>query len=398
MLSARLSFVVLVGTASAFAPFSAAQAVSFLGLEVAEAVAAPVAAPPTAPVPVPSGSTLTAVPPAPASVVPATPRPTYVGTDPSAHHHFNQHVVNPTNRNACGTTSLSMILADEGCIGSALGDAQAVDRTVRPWGGFSAPADLRQYAGRLGLSSRARNSASVADLEERLRAGNRIQVMVDGGGSPHWIAVLGMATDPVTGATTIVVADPGDHAPRRMSQADFETIWAAPMRSAAGAFVNDLAGYHNYMICYDRNAADLPWAGNWGIAATENAAGGVSDVCNGGVNLTQGRVGTAIGQLTGGTVRTVTAVPGAVGAVVDTAGSRTLDYAGGRWQAGGLGNRTLAVGAYAVGGTMRGVGSTVEFVGNGVSAAGGWVGDGLEWTGTTIDGAARGLWNWVTGS
>ena len=322
---------------------------------------------------------------------------TYVGVPVDTHTQFNQYEVCTDNRNACGTTSLSMILADQGLLEKDLKAAQDLDHEVRPWGGFSAPYDLRRYARWHGLYTSSWNNASFEDLEARLARGNSIQCLVSGGSSPHWIYVMGVETDAKTGEKTVIVGDPGDHSSSRLSQEAFEKKWKEPNTGLGGKFMNDAAGYQNYMLVYDKDYKNVPFfSRNFEVLASENMIDGISDLANFPSQIGEGKVGTGLGHLTGGAVRVITAIPGVVGSVVDTAGDTVLDWSCEKWEEGGVGNKILGGGGYVVGGVVKATGAVTKFAGNVVAAVGEGVGSTFESVGMAADKAVSTVWGWFT--
>ena len=302
----------------------------------------------------------------------------YVGADPSAYTHFNQRRVCRKNPNACGTTSLAMVLADKGAVKDDLRSAQQVDRQVRPWGGFSAPRDLQQYAAKKGVESRGLNGSTFEEMKDRLQAGNGVMAMVDGGRSPHWVRVLGVKTDPATGEQSVTIADPGRSGPGTLSRSEFEKKWARPNDSQMGGVGNDSLGYRNYLIAFDDDAKKLPSARDHDVAHADAAADGISDVASGYAHLKQGRVPTALGQTIGGTLKTATAVPGAVGRVVEVGGDRTLGWARDEWDKGGLHHKVSAGAAAVPGAILKGSGAALKAGGLVVGEIGNAVGRAVE--------------------
>jgi hypothetical protein len=324
--------------------------------------------------------------------------PSYVGFPVDKHTQLNQFEVCPDNDNGCGTTSLAMIMADQGLLGKDLKDAQELDHDVRPWGGFAAPYDLRRHARSNGLHTASWNKASFTDLEGRLAKGNSVQCMVSGGGSPHWIYVMGIETDPETGKKTVIIADPGNHNTSKMSQEDFEKKWKEPNKGMAGSYLNDAAGYENYMIVYDKDLKNVPFfSKNLKITSTENLTDGISDLANFPSQIGEGKVGTGLGHLVGGSIRLVTSLPGTVGSIVETGGDKILEWSGNKWDEGGAGNTVLAGGGYVVGGVVKVAGTVTHFAGNVVSSVGAGVGSAMETIGETTDKVAGKVWGWITG-
>ncbi|MEM7200154.1 MAG: hypothetical protein AAF628_07805 [Planctomycetota bacterium] len=311
---------------------------------------------------------------------------TTVGHDTAGWPTFDQDVV-AGDPNACGTTTLSMILAHYGLIPNELGAAQGVDDAVRRWGGFSAPDDLEKYAKGMGLHSEGYNKNSFADLEGHLAAGRTVMAMVDGGGNPHWITPLSVTTDP-SGQKFVNYADPADGQIHTVTQQEFEGMWARP-NEGLGGFANDAFGYENFLQVFDTKP--VPPSNDFGIAYSQAIGDGISDIANGGVDIgrvfTRGEVGGLFSGtfgIVGGLVKGVAGLPGAVGRIIEMGGDKALDWADKKWNQGGFGNKVLGALGYVGGGIAKGVGVAVKTVGNVVAKVGQAVGDGIKWVGEKI--------------
>ncbi len=295
---------------------------------------------------------------------------TYVGTPVSEHHHFDQDVVNPTNPNACGTTSLSMVLVNEGLMDYDLSRAQKLDEEVRPWGGFSAPKDLKLEAKKRGLKSVSVNKASFAELEEYLGNGNSVMALVEGGSSPHWIVILGVETKS-NGEKTVYVGDPGRGEHRTYDKETFEDKWATPNKGMAGSFLNAVAGYENYLLVFDKEKDNLPKERDFSIHSTEAAADGVSDLANSWSHLQEGQIGTAIGEANSGLINVATALPGVIGSAIETSGIGDSNVPGSQ--------------------LISAFGTACDWTGNVISGAGSFLGTAYEVAGEKVDGFVGGI-------
>lgn len=316
-----------------------------------------------------------------------------LGFDPNDWTYFDQNDV-AGDPNACGTTSLSMVLAHYGLIDKTLDGAKGVDHAVRAWGGFSAPEDLEQFAESKGLHSEGYNDQSFSDLENHLAAGRSVMAMVDGGGNPHWVVVQN--TFEQNGQKFVTVADPGSGSSRTMTQAEFENIWSKP-NQGNGGFVNDLMGYHNYLQVYDTKP--LPGSNDFSIAYTQAAADGISDMGNAIMRdfpeiFTKGKIGGLVSGTTGlvgGLVSTLSAIPGAAGRIIEMGGDKVLGWASERWNKGGIGNKILGGLGFVGGGILKGLGWGVKQLGNVVAKFGHFIGSGITKVGAKI---GEGI-NWV---
>ena len=311
--------------------------------------------------------------------------------------------------NACGTTTLASILAHYGIIPDTLEAAQAVDGAVRKWGGFTAPDDIEQFAKSKGLHSEGYNNSSFKDLKGHLEAGRTVMAMVDGGGSPHWVSVIGVRKD-ASGKEFVTVADPATGSTREMSRADFEAMWKNP-NAGLGGFVNGLLDYSNFIQVFDTKP--VPAASDFDIAYTQAAADGITDITNGAFDIrdvfTKGKLGGIVSGplgIVGGLVSTVSAIPGALGRIVEMGGDKVLDWAGEKWKAGGVGNKILGALGYVGGGILKGLGWGVKQVGNvvakvgqaigsGITKVGKAIGKGVEWVADKVGKAAKAVGNGI---
>lgn len=278
----------------------------------------------------------------------------YYGHPLNDHHHFNQYEVCPDNRNACGTTSLSMVLANEGLMVHELRNATELDERVRPWGGFTAPNDIVKEAKKQGLKCSAINEASFAKLIRCLKAGNSVIALIEGGKSPHWIVVLGVEINEATDEKTVYIACPGDDTYETLTKAEFKTKWKTPNAGMAGNFVNDVLGYSKYMIALDRDKDNLPKSDDFEITATDTLADGVTDLGATWNSLGDLDFPEAIGQGLAASIKINTAIPGVVGSALENAE---------------LGSSPLAVGVNALGSFYSGVGNVMSSFGNSVGNA-----------------------------
>jgi hypothetical protein len=102
--------------------------------------------------------------------------------------------------NACGTTSLSMVLKYFG-VPAAASDVKAIDRAIRPSSrdakidSFTAPLDIALYAQRQGMRATLHNNSSTKDLEAMLAQGVPPMILYDWdaptGNGLHYVVVTG---------------------------------------------------------------------------------------------------------------------------------------------------------------------------------------------------------------
>ncbi|MEB3298506.1 MAG: cysteine peptidase family C39 domain-containing protein [Candidatus Sericytochromatia bacterium] len=138
------------------------------------------------------------------------------------------HIPLPDHRqgdsNACGTTSLAMILSGLG----HLTDRTAIDAKIRRLDIFTAPTLLRDHARSKGFSAELYNKGTVEELTNFLDRGIPCQVLIEPGDpgdlNLHWVVVNGYERDPATGKVTLNIQDPARGA-YAMSAEDFQKKW-----------------------------------------------------------------------------------------------------------------------------------------------------------------------------
>src|SRR5262249_27737635 len=130
-------------------------------------------------------------------------------TPPSTGYHTLPNVGNMPyfdqgTANACGTTSLAMIM-------SYLGVPETkdqIDAEIRRWNTFTSPEDLVDFARSKGLEAEGYNNGSWEDVKSQIDQGHPVQCMIQadydyGDGTAihgqHYVAITGYGTDPTTG-------------------------------------------------------------------------------------------------------------------------------------------------------------------------------------------------------
>ncbi|MNL32176.1 Peptidase C39 family protein [compost metagenome] len=131
------------------------------------------------------------------------------------------------DQNACGTTSLTMILQH---FGKKI-TREEVDAKIRAMDGPTDPDEIVAFAKKQGLNAAMYNKGSVDELKKFLDKGIPLEVMIDPDANPsditlHYVVVTGYETDPKTGKTNLLINDPGCLEPQRVEQAEFERLWS----------------------------------------------------------------------------------------------------------------------------------------------------------------------------
>lgn len=316
---------------------------------------------------------------------------TYVGSNPADFIAYNQLELARENPSACGPTSLSMIMATLGMIEPTLEAAREVDQEIRPAGEWTVPQNMIGYAERHGLNASSINGATFEELKACLAAGNMVQANVASSTTGHWVVVVGVETDPATGREYVIIADPMDQtrgtrtlSSRRVTRQAFEAVWNHPLENES-KFGSNFTDWRNYLIIYDRDGDNLPRSRDFQVQFAENGGGAFLEVQNGWANIKRGKVGTGWSQMNSALVKGVTAIPAALGRIVEMGGDTLLDEGAARYEEGGIWNTVVGTGAYATGGLLKATGWCAKTTGNAVAWIGEKTGEGIKSIGRGID-------------
>lgn len=150
-------------------------------------------------------------------------------------------------RNACGTTSLSMLLNFWKGNTDAYNHSQ-IDKMVRRGPDmYSSPLNLRDYARAEGFRSEVKNQASLDDLKAYVDQGVPVQVLYDpnrdgGDATLHYVNVIDYEADAQGNVTDVVIADPAGGRIDTVPVAEFKERWDKLK------FMNVPTGTSNLMI------------------------------------------------------------------------------------------------------------------------------------------------------
>ncbi len=291
--------------------------------------------------------------------------------------------------NYCGQYAMTSVLNSLGCNVTF----SEVYRETNPLGIFSAPTTIVDYLNRKGCTSSLRMGASLEDLTRKLDSGKPVIVLVNCNGTPHWVAISGYKKDAQGNIVSWELRDSvwgvsGTGGKHEMPNDEFSRIWSTPLQ---GVTMGSLANYRNLMVDIDSydpaRASTTPiYSGTFGTAFEDNVAGGINDVVGGWGNGRPTSVVSGVGKLG-------TAIPAAVltvpGRALTNGGHSMMDDASDRWNRGGVINRTVGAAEWTVGGAGRVTGNVLDFGGNLISSTGTVVGNGLKKTGE----AASNLYN-----
>ncbi len=284
--------------------------------------------------------------------------------------------------NYCGQYAMTSVLQSFG----AHVTAQEVYKATNPGGIFTAPPTIVEYLNSQGVQARLRQNASLTELKAKLDAKLPVIVLVDCGGTPHWVCVSGYTADPAGNVVSLELRDSywainqpsGTYA---MPVEKFQSIWRQPCTGRLGQFV----GYSNLMVdIAGANAAvtTVPvYSGTFPTALEDTAAGAINDVYTGWKNMDFFSMG-------GGVVKAIGAIPAAVASM----GGRGLGYLGERlalWgdrtaTEGGPGNKVLGNLGKLGGTVLKAAGWVGTTTGNLLASAGSLLGNGLKKLGSVF--------------
>jgi hypothetical protein len=202
--------------------------------------------------------------------------------------------------NACGTTSLAMVMTYLGVPETK----ESVDAVIRRMNTFTSPEDLIRFAHDNGLQAQGYNHGSWPDIESHAARGAPCILLINAGydypdgtsiSGLHYVVVCGHGTDPVTGQRYAVLHDPN------YSTAD--TLLDEADATSMGNSVN--WGFADYYLAFATGSAPpLPPGNSTGVQGALGAVQGVTSITNGLMAIiepsTIGGVVHGAGQVIGG--------------------------------------------------------------------------------------------------
>lgn len=208
-------------------------------------------------------------------------------SDPVHHlpHAETMPYMDQGSENACGTTSLAMIMSYLGVPMTH----EDIDNAIRRMDIFTAPNDIIEFARDHGLEAEGYNHGTFDELKSHIDAGHPVECLIQSdtslGGSangPHYVAVTGYETDPATGQEYVLYHDPnwGDDPSTaamegsevRIPREDFEKMWGN---------TNMPPGAEKLFIAFAPGGTDLPPSRLDGMEGMLGAADGISNLTNG---------------------------------------------------------------------------------------------------------------------
>lgn len=297
------------------------------------------------------------------------------------------------NTNACGTTSLAMLLS----YWDKPTDHFKIDQTIRRMDMPTSPDDIVRYAESQGMRASVKTDASLNDLASMIDQGVPAQVLMDplfGSGRTefdpsdstlHYVTVSGYERGLDGKIANLVISDPGGSGSHyKVDAKEFEEAWSNLRLLGAETGLNRLMVA---MVPNDdrviegtdgkrRKASDIRLPGNGILGDVFSPAKPGRVTLQGLANVTNGWKGGDLGSMVGGAVQLV----GGGIASLPAAGAKALVKA-----LGGSPKLTDAVGR-GVGRVMAPVASAVEAVGNGAKAVGNAVSDAAKAVGKFFKG------------
>jgi hypothetical protein len=172
--------------------------------------------------------------------------------------------------NACGTTSLAMVLSY--LTGSTV-DRRDIDASIRRFDVFASPPDMMDYARRAGVAAEGYNHGSKDELERFIDAGIPTELVITDDGSHslsslHCVVPVAHHRDPATGEEVFTIHDP--------ARGKTEVPWSELDRQWSGPPV----GFDHYFMAFAPRGSTLPPGRDDGVHGTLVASGGLTALMN----------------------------------------------------------------------------------------------------------------------
>lgn len=277
--------------------------------------------------------------------------------------------------NYCGQFAMATVLRG---LGLRI-PAQDVYDQSNPRGIFTAPPTIVEYLNTKGIPATEKHNAGLGDIRARLDAGQPVMVLVNSGGTPHWVAIIGYRADASGNITNIEMRDSvwgsGQNS-YLMDVAKFQDIWAHPCGTD---WKGQMIGYKNLMIdipAVQDPIKRMPWYGGNFWTATEDT---ISSACN---DFVTGWSTMSPTRLVGGLAKGVLGIPGATmslaGHGLQVGGTKLSDWGTTTWNQGGIGNK-ITGGLAVVGGKVaEATGFLARVSGNVLSSGATLIGNGIK--------------------
>ena len=277
--------------------------------------------------------------------------------------------------NACGTTSLAMVMSYLGVPETK----EAIDSVIRRLDIFSSPEDLTGFARGLGLQAQGYNHGAWPDVEaDAVRSAPSILLInadysyPDGSSISgfHYVVVTGHGVDPANGQRYAVLHDPNFGSDMVLYEADLITMG------------NNVGwGFADYYMVFATSGDPLPPGNSDGVQGALGALEGVTSITNGLMNIIEP---TSVGGMVHGLVQLL---GGIVGGIISAAGG--LLQVAGQWLHGAVaGIPVLRNIVQPIADIIDGIGAVLGDIGNGIGSVITDLGAGL---GKAIDDLVNGL-------
>jgi hypothetical protein len=256
--------------------------------------------------------------------------------------------------NACGTTSLAMVMTYLGVPETT----EAIDAVIRRLNIFSSPEDLMGFARDNGLQAQGYNHGTWPYIEQDAVIGAPCILLIEADYSYpdstsvsglHYVVVTGHGVDPVNGKRYAVLHDPNYGSDMVLYEADLITMG------------NNVGwGFADYYMAFAApSAAPLAPGNSAGIQGALGALEGVTNITNG--------LSAVIGAASAGAV--VQGVVQVIGGVVEgvICGIGGLIQVAGQWLTGvAAGVPVLGNILQPIGQIINGIGAVIGDLGNGI--------------------------------
>jgi hypothetical protein len=278
--------------------------------------------------------------------------------------------------NACGTTSLAMVMSYLGVPETK----EAIDAVIRRLNIFSSPEDLTGFARGRGLQAQGYNHGAWPDVEaDAVRSAPCILLINADYGYPdgssisgfHYVVVTGHGVDPVNGQRYAVLHDPNFGSDTVLYEADLITMG------------NNVGwGFADYYMAFATSSgAPLRPGNSDGVQGVLGALEGVTNITNGLMNIIEP-------ASAGGVVHGVVQVVGGIAGGIISAVGGLLQVAG-QWLHGAVaGIPVLRNIVRPIADIIDGIGAVLGDIGNGIGGVITDLGAGL---GQAIDDLVNGM-------
>lgn len=285
--------------------------------------------------------------------------------------------------NYCGQYAMTTVF-------NALGvnkDFEQVFKDTNPASIFTSPSTIESYLRKSGVAANMSQRNNTGDIKKQLDSGKPVLILVDCGGTPHWVAVVGYKTGS-DGKATFRIADSvwgvrQSSGFAEMSEADLAKMWAKPLGSGPLGW---LTNYENLMITVgDAGSANgNPLISMPSSTSVEDSLGrGVCDVVAGWKNRNVGQVLSGVGDSLAGLLG---AVPNLAGKAIEKGSSALKNWGAQKKEEGGFFNKVLGTGASVLGSVGSVGGKVLETTGNVLTSVGQTVVNGAKKVGSWIKG------------